>query len=525
MAAPNTHPAAVVSRSSRFVAQTRCRDAAVRICSSLLLLAVAIGFVLYELEYGRPGPPSFHDHLGPSWNLESFSSPPHHDGAHQHSEGQEDHEDGSGGHSHSAGTYHHAAAVTDSESCSNVAREVLQSGGSVVDAGVAATLCLAVVHPHAVSLGGAFASIYFNGTSQNASVLNSVPSMESPIPYGVPTILQGLWTLHQNHGRKRWLELFIPAIHLARQGFSVDSSLHAALEENQDKAASSEGLRGLLRREVGSEVRNVQLGASLEMAQSMRGPDLPDTLVHSLLQDLEVADREPFWGAISGVHPKSEEPLRLDLEGLTLYSSSPPTAGSLLTRSVQEVMERHQAPATAIADLLINASRSVSSLAGVWPPDPHWEPAPVRSSILIADVSGDVLVVSITLNSTFGSGFVSSSTGILLSDLVHVAPGGPRYWACPSLLLYGKDGGVVGLGGRGAAALPFSLAHVVVRHVLLEMELAQSINGTLTDLMADDPWLRYLQGDTPQTVMAIEVRAEHIHVATAQDCSCHPAGL
>lgn len=37
--------------------------------------------------------------------------------------------------------------------CSQLGQELLVAGGNVVDAGVGAALCLAVVHPHATGLG------------------------------------------------------------------------------------------------------------------------------------------------------------------------------------------------------------------------------------------------------------------------------------------------------------------------------------------------------------------------------------
>ncbi|XP_040276594.1 glutathione hydrolase 6, partial [Bufo bufo] len=436
---------------------------------------------------------------------------------------------------------------SSAESCSGVARDWLAGGGSVVDAGIAAVLCLAVVHPHAVSLGGTFASIYLTRRSQNASVVNAIPSQASPIAYGIPSLLQGLWSLHQNHGRSLWPELFSPAIYLAKQGFVVDSSLHAALEKNQKKIKSSESLQGLfyhqnILKRAGASVSNVQLGNVLEIAQTMRGSALPDLLVQQLLGDLEVTDREQLREALSGMHLKSENPFQLHLDGMTLYSSSAPTMGRILASSVQEMSQKLRNPYSApISDLLINVSKTMYSMAGVKPSDfttdrsagaqIQWDLAPVGSNVLVADSDGNVLVVSLTLNSTFGSGFVSPSTGILLSDFVQGAASTPSatfsFWACPTVVLFGSDNDAMGLAARGGSSLPFSLAHVLLRHVLLKMDLTESINGTLTDLLpADsDPWLKYfgLQGVVP--AMAIEVASEHVHVATSQSCSCHPAGL
>ncbi|XP_073540463.1 glutathione hydrolase 6-like isoform X2 [Phyllobates terribilis] len=506
------------SHSSRPVVRAHCRDASLRICSSLLLLAVAIGFVLYELEYGALAPhsaqPSFYGHLGATWNISTLESSltvtTSHNSHHHHSE-EEDHQHGDSEHSHSAGTYHLAAAVTDS--------------------------------------GGVFTSIYFNGTTQNASVLNTIPIDASPIPYGIPTVLQGLWSLHQAHGRKPWSELFSPAVHLARQGFLMDSSLHAALEKNQMKITSSESLQRLFYdgnslKTVGASVANVQLGDVLEIARNMVDPALPDAIIQKLLSDIAVTDRETFRETLSMGHPISSDPVQIHLDGFTLFSSSVPTSGRILSSSVQEVYQRHKNMSSAtISEILINSLKAMYQVAGAWPPDPtengsaagvrsQQDVAPVGSNVLVADSNGDLLVISLTLNSTFGSGFVSPSTGILLSDFVQgtasVVSPTVLFWACPSVLL-GSDNEVMGLAGRGGSSLPFSLAQVLLSQVLLQTDLPESINWTMPDFTpADsDPWLRYfgLHGGEPETRMAIEVRAEHVHVVTAPSCSCHHAGL
>lgn len=47
----------------------------------------------------------------------------------------------------------HDSPFLATATCSQLGRELLVAGGNVVDAGVGAALCLAVVHPHATGLG------------------------------------------------------------------------------------------------------------------------------------------------------------------------------------------------------------------------------------------------------------------------------------------------------------------------------------------------------------------------------------
>ncbi|NP_001275632.1 glutathione hydrolase 6 isoform d [Homo sapiens] len=88
-----------------------------RVVAALLLLAVGCSLAVRQLQnQGRS-----------TGSLGSVAPPP-------------------GGHSHGPGVYHHGAII------SPAGRELLVAGGNVVDAGVGAALCLAVVHPHATGL-------------------------------------------------------------------------------------------------------------------------------------------------------------------------------------------------------------------------------------------------------------------------------------------------------------------------------------------------------------------------------------
>ncbi|XP_018430902.1 PREDICTED: gamma-glutamyltransferase 6 [Nanorana parkeri] len=555
------------------------RETCIRIFSALLLLLVAAGFVFYDFQFrntdasasqhrflvhldespdsrvsGSPPPLTNHEELGESHHHH------HHDAQtsdneeeegddHEEEEG-DDHEDGhsSPNHHHSVGTFHQAVAVTDSETCSMLARDVLKSGGSVVDAGISAVLCLVVVHPHTSSLGGAFSSIYFNRTSQNSSILNAIPKEASSVSYGVPQVLQGLWVLRQKYGKKPWAELVHSAVILADEGFLVDSILHAALVANHNKVLSSEGLRSLFcdsrqsLKNVGERVYNPTLGKLLEqIASSMSDSGLPEDLIHSLMTDIGVTEMEKFTESVSG-HLTIEEPLTLHLDTMTLFTTGGPTAGKILSDSVQKIYNE-KPQQESVSELLLNSSRMMYAHGGAWPRElsydssplqlPPWNPTPVGSNVMIADSHGDIFVLSLTLNSTFGSGFVSSSTGILLSDFVQgqgsAQNSSPLYWACPSVLMYGADNDVMALSAYGGSSVPFSVAQVVVSHLLLEMDLAESVTGSLVEVppKSSDPWMEYfgLQGNGTEPVVAVEVQAEHVHVVKFHGPCCYPAGL
>ncbi|KAM4689873.1 glutathione hydrolase 6, partial [Rhinophrynus dorsalis] len=559
------------------VTRAHYQQTCLRVISSILLLAVAVGFVLYELEFRSPESPQH----GPAGSIETGDPQTQHplqDGrgqqkeaeGHHHPDTQRSdheghhHETGEPpdlstvGHTHVSGTYHHAVAVTDSDICSHAAKQVLQSEGSVVDAGIAAALCLAVVHPHTTSLGGVFSSIYYEGTTSNCSVLNAVPSETSHTTYGIPLMLQGLRLLHQRYGRMKWADLLQPAITLANQGFLVDVLLAQALETNQHVVLSSAGLCTLFCdskssvKGSGSLVRNPKLGELLEqVSTAMLDSVLPDILIQNLSSDIDATEREKFTNAISRRHLEIEDPLTVPLTGMTLYTPGGPTAGKILSDSIREIFQRkpisenENAPISMDGDfqLLFNISKIMYINNGAIPrssnttsslkPHPPWSPASVGSNVIIADASGDVFAMSLSLNSSFGSGFVSPSTGILLSNFIQVSEvpsaSSPLFWACPSVVSIGTDGDVMGLVATGGSSVPFSLTRVIFNHQNLQRNLTDSVRGHQVDLTSEDStWPTYFgleetqsgPRDYPLTTVVVEVESEHVYVAKSLGPCC-----
>ncbi|XP_053304862.1 glutathione hydrolase 6 [Spea bombifrons] len=462
------------------------------------------------------------------------------------------------GHRHSAGTYHQAAIVTDSETCSRIGRELLASGGNVVDAGIAAAFCLAVVHPHSTSLGGIFSSIYYNGTSYTASALNAIPREASPTAHGIPHVLQGLRELHRQYGQKPWAQLTGAAIRLAKQGFLVDAALAAALEGKRHAVLSSVGLCSLFCESdnrvkgVGATVRNPKLGDILEqVATSMTDSSLPGSLIQSLAGDIPETDREAFMKALSKNNLRTEDPVTLHFQEMTLYSTPGPTAGTILTETLKETyrqMALLENSTTVHQDyqVLLNASMATYNKAGGSPrgssgsPDTG-RPAPVGSNVVVADERGAVFVMSLTINSTFGSGFISPSTGILLSDFACASQPSPpsslTFWACPSVLFHAAEEDVMGLGATGGSSVPFSAAQVIFTHLVLQKELSVAVQGPPVDGIQGNAggWYEYFGlaerraeshgGEYPMAVVAAEVHAEHVHVAKSHGHCCFPDGL
>lgn len=125
---------------------------------------------------------------------------------------------------------------------------VLQKGGSAIDAAVAIQVMLTLVEPQSSGIGGGAFMLYFDKNTQKLTSFDgreTAPSAVTPELFlnengqplrwidavvggksvGVPGVLAALYKAHQQHGKLPWNTLFDDTIHLAEQGFIVSPRL------------------------------------------------------------------------------------------------------------------------------------------------------------------------------------------------------------------------------------------------------------------------------------------------------------
>lgn len=185
-----------------------------------------------------------------------------------------------------------AVAMPDSYSAA-VASTILESGGNVVDAAVAAAFTLAVTYPEAGNIGGGgFMMIYIDGDAQFLDYRETAPlgahrdmfldsdgeviersSLIGHKAAGIPGTVAGLWAAHQNHGTVSWHELVAPAIRLAENGFVVPAALEASRRRSEtwfsDETNFSAYFSSMT---AGENFRQPELAATLKRI-AQYGPD------------------------------------------------------------------------------------------------------------------------------------------------------------------------------------------------------------------------------------------------------------
>jgi len=137
--------------------------------------------------------------------------------------------------------------------------DILASGGSAVDAAIAAQMVLGLVEPQSSGIGGGGFLLHYSASTgaiesfdgrETASAtatddlfrkpdgtLMSWPDAASGgLSVGVPGLLRMLELVHRKHGRLPWASLFEHAIRLAEIGFTVSPRMAQSIAVNKDLA-------------------------------------------------------------------------------------------------------------------------------------------------------------------------------------------------------------------------------------------------------------------------------------------------
>jgi gamma-glutamyltranspeptidase/glutathione hydrolase len=359
---------------------------------------------------------------------------------------------------------------------------------------------------------------------------------EGPHAVGVPGLVAGAALALEKYGTLSLSEVLQPTIRLAREGIDVSAKLSGMILDSLEKiqrfpAAASLYLPDGFPLEPGAVLRNEDLAATLEKIAA-GGPDvfyrgdIASAIVAELkarggvleLDDLEsyrARLRRPAIGTYRGYEIVSASPptgggtslieLLNILEGFDLQKKGPDSAAYLhiLAESMKMVFadkaansgdpDRFRIPVDHFTDkkyarelrLRIDESRARFDYA---PPVLIIPEGESTSHLSVVDEDGNVVSLTQSINSFFGSGIVVPETGILLNN--HLADfdtvaGGPNAIGpgrrptssmAPTIVLL--DGSpILTLGSPGATRIVSTLAQIIVNVVDFGMGIDDAIEA------------------------------------------------
>ncbi|CAK6958369.1 glutathione hydrolase 7-like [Scomber scombrus] len=241
--------------------------------------------------------------------------------------------------------------VSDHERCTALGQRVLRDHGSSVDAAIAATLCLGVVHPHVSGIGGGGVMmvhdihsnktrlIHFLGTAPTTlkeEMLQNGSELKAGLQVGVPVE----HVSSQNHHSLSWKDVVTRAANVAREGFNVSHSLAEAILKVKGK-------------KVMQRFRTVFLpeGRALRPGSFLRMPGLAGVLEAGLLNfyngnlSQEMEDEVRASGGvlsredITNYRVQVEQPVEVLFNEFIIKVPHPPSVGAVLVLALS-LLER-----------------------------------------------------------------------------------------------------------------------------------------------------------------------------------------
>uniref|UniRef100_A0A0X3PWW6 Gamma-glutamyltranspeptidase 3 n=1 Tax=Schistocephalus solidus TaxID=70667 RepID=A0A0X3PWW6_SCHSO len=244
----------------------------------------------------------------------------------------------------------HASVITDSSYCSKAGKSILEGGkANAVDAVVSVVLCLSVVRPDVAGLGGCSSFFVHKPDGHTDSLFDAMctapsgaKSPDASHPYttvGIPGLVGGLKTMHQQFGKKSWSSLFDVALYAARFGFPLDRALVSAADA---AVSSNPPLGGELARNISAWARahptsnypaQPDLAKSLEELSVEGSTPLYSGRIGSELVQTMTDNNVPWSlvGDLSDYRVQRPKSISTGMAGFNLKAFPPPFVGGLLT--------------------------------------------------------------------------------------------------------------------------------------------------------------------------------------------------
>ena len=442
--------------------------------------------------------------------------------------------------------------VTSLEPLASVAgMRILQEGGNAFDAAVATAVAVTVLDPRMSSIGGhGFATIYvatdhevralsFYGTAPLAATVQAYTGKDyskGPLSSPVPSCLKGYEALHKQYGKLPWAQVLQPAIELAEYGFVMNKFLSETIEEK----------RQLLSKFPSSSAVFLPRGHVPQPGEIFKQPDLARTLkeiaVHGAdaLYRGEIGDRiDSFYRENNGVLRKKDlenyqalwlKPISTTYHGYTFYTQ-PPTSSGIAVLEQLNLLEGYQLKSfehnsPEYLHLIGEVMRLAIADRNRYVGDPKFVDVPVekllskdyaaqRRSLIhvdstmpiatagdfdqpkqshtthlnVVDAEGNMVAMTQTLGSEFGSGVVAGDTGIVFSNEMrhlHLDPNDPsrlepgkrsRSNQSPLIVLNPAGKPFMALGTPGNDGIWQRLVQVIVNVIDFNMDIQAAITA------------------------------------------------
>ena len=446
--------------------------------------------------------------------------------------------------------------------------EILDAGGNAVDAAIATGFAISVVEPYASGIGGGGATLLAGPSKGPVGYdYREMVAVDGNIPdsgTGVPGMVHGMATLHEDHGSMAWDELLQPAIELAADGFEVTELLAQRFRSDWGPA-SIEGLGHF--HDGGEPLNTGDTLVQTELADTLTtlAQDGPEAFYTGSIADqltqVDGLDAE----TLANYETEDAPPVTGEFGDYEFVSAAPPLPGAAVVQQLQIAEALGAGDAAPGSAAYIDrtsrawetADQSVSDYFG----DPDFvdvptdqltdpeantalvEPAAAHSQVqdgereeitagntthvTVVDDEGLVVSMTNTLTSFWGGLESEYVGGFFLNDQLtrfdaidtranQPEPGRKSVsWSAPALVLDDQGRVVLGIGTPGGHTIPNILTSVMVPWALQDAPLQEAIDAPRHSLQ--NGVLALEQDPSPEVNELIDQRGWDVQVTTRAD--------
>ena len=399
--------------------------------------------------------------------------------------------------------------VSQNRAASEVGARVLKAGGHAVDAAVATAFALGVVEPWMSGIGGVGAALVYDAKSAKVTAFDFggrspkglkvedfklKPGADGdlfgwPVVDGnvntvgakavvAPTEPAGLALLHKTFGRQRWGDLVMPAVAMAREGFCVD--WHTTLviatafaDLARDKGAAARFLPGGAPPSPAAATdpnpaKRLELKALadtlLVLAEQGSAALYTGKLAQGIADDIRAMGGYLNEADLAAVAPNTVTPREIPYRDRTIHVLPELNGGPALEVAFRNLTANRATPADVLDASAFHAYAHAMRQSWAWRfehmGDAGERTAPTSTThMAVIDRDGNVVTLTQTLLSLFGSRIVLPQSGILMNNGINwfdPRQGGPNAIApdrrvlanyVPAIMTGGDR--VIGIGGCG----------------------------------------------------------------------------
>lgn len=299
--------------------------------------------------------------------------------------------------------------ATAHPAATKVGLDILKSGGNAIDAAVAVSFALSVVHPAAGNIGGGGFLVYRDAKGEKYSLdyreksptdgsrdmyldkngnVREGLSLNGHLASGTPGSVDGLVTMHTKFGSLPWEKLLQPAVNLAFKGVKLTEREARGLNRiKKDLLEYNPGKKYFMKADTTEWKENdlliqKDLGNTLKRVQEKGRAGFYEGKTAELL----LAEMDEGCGIINqkdlnNYKAQWREPVKTDYKNYKIIGMPPPSSGGIAIGQLMKMVEKYPIAkwgwhSDSTTQVMIEAERRVYADRAKWLGDPDFVKIP-----------------------------------------------------------------------------------------------------------------------------------------------------